>query len=158
MIIVGIGFFSMLELFGVCSAQNRISGNMTTAMLLANNVQEAMAGATFNDPLGGSAVFGPESGETLATYDDIDDFDGQTFSPPIDSMRQPIEDLSRYSQSITVVPVYPNKLNSNNNSASLEIPKTTYTGAARVTVVIVYTGHPETAYEAYRMSWIRMND
>lgn len=158
MIIVGVGFFSMLELFGVCSTQNRISGNMTTAMLLANNVQEAMAGAAFNDPLSGSTTFGVESGETLATFDDVDDFDTQTLSPPIDSMRQQIDELSRYSQSISVVPVYPNKLNSNNNPASLEISKTTYTGAVRVTVVIVYTGNPETAYEAYRMSWIRMND
>jgi Tfp pilus assembly protein PilV len=158
MIIIGVGFFSMLELYATCSMQNRFSGNMTTAMLLANNVQEAMAGTTFNDPLSGKLVFGPESGETLATFDDADDFDTQTFSPPIDSMRQPIDELSRYSQSVTVVPVYPNRLNSNNNPSSPEIADSTYTGAVRVTVTIVYTGHPETSHVAHQMSWIRMND
>jgi len=157
MIIIGVGFFSMLELYATCSMQNRFSGNMTTAMLLANNVQEAMAGATFNDPLSGKLVFGPEAGETLATFDDVDDFDNQTFNPPIDSMRQPIEELSKYSQSVTVVPVYPNRLSSNSGSTP-EISDSTYTGAVRITVTIVYTGQPETAHVAHRMSWIKMND
>jgi prepilin-type N-terminal cleavage/methylation domain-containing protein len=158
LVIVGVGFFSMLGLYAACSTQNRVSGNMTTAMLLANNVQEAMANATFNDPLSGKVVFGPEASETLATFDDVDDFDGQNFTPPIDSMRQQIPELEKYSQAVTVVPVYPNRLSSNSDPDAPEIADSTYTGAVRITVVVIYTGRPETAYEAYRMSWIKMND
>jgi len=155
--IVGFGVVSMMQLFYACTQQNIVGSNATSAMLLANNVQEAMASLPFNDPVTGRTTFGPESGETTTlAYDDLDDFDGATFSPPIDSMLEQISDLDRFSQVVSVVPVYPNKLRSN-GGATLEISKTTYTGAVRVTVRILQDGPDGTAGEIYRTSWVRVD-
>src|SRR5262245_31206809 len=81
--ITGIAFVAIMQLFAACTQQNRIGTNMTTAMLLAGHVQETMNGLSFNDPVQGTTVYGPEPGQALDKYDDIDDFDGLSFSPPI---------------------------------------------------------------------------
>lgn len=154
-VIIGVSVTAMMQLFAACSKQNNAGAQMTTALLLATNVQEAMAGLTFNDPFQAATTFGPESGETLATYNDVDDFDGRSFNPPIDSFRQGIPDLSQYQQVVTVVPVQPNQPGGNMNGS---ISKTTYTGAVRVTVVVNYRQSSGQAWkEAYRLSWIRVD-
>lgn len=157
-IIVGVGIFGMMSLFAACTNQNRESSEMTSAIMLANNLQEAMANLPFNDPVWGRTTFGPETGETVATWNDIDDFDGQTINPPIDSLRKPITELSQYAQQVTVVPVYTTQISTNTNDASPSIPKTTYTGAARVRVKILFRVTPSSPWsESYRYSWIRMD-
>ena len=138
MIIIGVGVVSSIQLFAACSQENRTSNQMTTAMLLTAHIREAMVGLSFNDPISGKTNFGYEAGETLTGFNDIDDFDGQTFSPPIDSLRSTITSMGQYTQVVSVFPVYPNKLNSNTNESTPEISKTTYTGAARVRVRVLY--------------------
>lgn len=165
--IVGIGIVSMMQLFAACTQQNRQAVNMTTAMLLAQNVQETMAGLPFSDPAYGKTYFGPEPGQTLASYDDIDDFDdgdggkrtaaAKIFNPPIDSTRQPITQLADYAQDVSVWPVYTNQLSANSNPSSPDMSQTSYTGAARVTVMILHRRNPTDAWtEVYRTSWIRV--
>lgn len=155
-VIVGVGISGLMTLAAALTEQNATAGRMSTALLLASNVQEAMEGLSFNDPAYAGTYFGPEPGETLASFNDIDDFDGQTLSPPIDAARQPIAALGQYTQVVSVVPVYGNKLNSNLNAALPELPKTAYTGAVRVTVKVLYKRVPTaTGQEVYRASWIR---
>jgi type II secretory pathway pseudopilin PulG len=156
-IIVGTGVLSMMELFNACTRQNAGAADMTTAMLLAGNVQETMAGLSFNDPAYGRTYFGSEPGQTLGSFDDVDDFDAQTFDPPIDSTRQQIPTLTQYAQVVSVWPVYSNQLSSNANPSSPEFLQTAYTGAARVTVRILHRRKPtDVATEVYRTSWIRV--
>ena len=156
--ITGIAFVAIMELFSACTQQNRIGANMTTAMLLAGHVQETMAGLQFNDPVLGRGNFGPETGQTLASYDDIDDFDAQNLNPPIDALRRPVPELSQFTQNVIVMPVYPTQLSSNNDPGAPAIPKTAYTGAARVTVRILHRVSVKDApVEIYRMSWIRVD-
>lgn len=154
--IVGFAILALMTLSGALTGQNAAAGQSTTALLLASNVQEGMAGLSFNDPAFANTYFGPEPGEALASFNDVDDFDGQTFGPPIDAARQPIAGLAQYSQVVTVLPVYANKLNSNTNPGSPDLPRTAYTGAARVTVRVLYRPRPTApAQEVYRTSWIR---
>src|SRR4051812_38526077 len=121
-IIVGVGIVATMQLFAVCSQQNRAANQMTVAMLLCDNIREAMAGLSFNDPTSGKTTWGAEAGETnVSAFDDVDDFDGKTFSPPIDSLRATVPTMSQYSQVVSVVPVFINKLNSNTNDSALEI-------------------------------------
>lgn len=151
-IIIGVGVVSMMQLFAALTSQNAVSAQETSAMMLANNVVEAVAALPFNDPQTGTRTFGPETGQVLATFDDIDDFDGQSFNPPIDAMRQPIAALSAYSQVVSVVPVY------SNQPTNGPTAKTTYTGAVRVTVIILHRPpNHSTAGEIYRTSWLRMD-
>ena len=159
MIIIGIGVVASIRLFSACSMENRTSNQMTTAMLLCSHVREAMVGLTFNDPISGETNFGFESGETLVSFDDVDDFDGQTFNPPIDSLRSTITSMGQYTQVVSVFPVFPNKLNSNLNELAPEIPKTTYTGAVRVRVRVLYKANAaDPAQEVYRASWTRLDN
>jgi type II secretory pathway pseudopilin PulG len=155
-VIVGTAVVAAAELFGTCAKQNIHASHSTVAMMLANNVQEAMANAAFSDPQTGRAVYGAEGGETLAGYDDLDDFDNRTFNPPIDARRVSIPEMSQYSQVVTVRPVLSEQLSSNSNDASPTIATSTYTGAARVRVRVFYRATPTSqAQEVYTRSWIR---
>ena len=157
-VIVGLGILSMIELFANCTAQNSAAARMTTAMLLTSHIQEAMAGLPFNDPFTGSGHFGPEAGETLATYNDVDDFDGARFNPPIDATRQSLPLQQQYTQVVSVMPVYTNQLSANTNESAPTISKSTYTGAVRVRVKILYQRTPaDPATEVYRADWIRLD-
>lgn len=156
-VIIGVGFVSMLALFGACTNQNSAAAHMTAAMLLAENIQETMAGLPLTDPAYGRTYFGPEPGQTLGAFDDVDDFDAHTFNPPIDSTRQPIAAMSEYAQAVSVWPVYPNKLSANSDMSSPDLSQTTYTGSARVMVRVMHRSSATSAFvEVYRASWIRV--
>jgi type II secretory pathway pseudopilin PulG len=158
-VIVGVAFVAIMQLFAACTQQNRIGQNMTTAMLLAGHIQETMAGLSFNDPAYATTYFGPEPGQTPASYDDVDDFDGAAFSPPIDSRRQQIIGQTQYTQMVTVQPVLAMQPSSNADPTVNAIPKSTYTGCVRVTVRILYRTNPtDTAVEVYRTSWLRVDN
>jgi type II secretory pathway pseudopilin PulG len=158
-IIVGTGVLAAVQLFGTCAQQNMHSAQATVAMSLANNVQEAMGGLAFYDPQFGHATHGSESGESLSNYDDLDDFNNRTFNPPIDANRQSIPEMAKYSQVVTVRPVWPDQPSSNNNEASPSISNATYTGAVRIRVRVMYRPVASAAWEeVYQRSWVRMDD
>jgi type II secretory pathway pseudopilin PulG len=157
-IIIGVGVLAIMGLFDACTQQNKAGAQATTAMLLAGHIQELMEGLPFCDPVKGAATFGPETGETLSSFNDIDDFDGQTFNPPIDSTRTPVASLSQYSQVVSVMPVYPNQPSVNTDESKPAIPKTTYTGAVRVRVKVLYRANPtDLPKEVYRAQWVRLD-
>ncbi len=107
MVIVGTGILAVVQLFAACTKQTREAADTTTAMFLANNVQEAIASLPFSDP-SGSATFGlEETGQPIVLWDDIDDFNGYSATPPIDANRAPIANLGRFTQEITVQRVDP---------------------------------------------------
>jgi Tfp pilus assembly protein PilV len=159
-IIVGVGITAAMALFAACSQQNRTAANMTTAMHLAQNIQETMAGLPLIDPTFADTHFRLEPDEQaidLDDYDDVDDFDNAKFNPPIDSTRQRLGTLSQFTQVVSVWPVQPHKLSANSNPASPDVPQSFYTGAARVTVRILYRAKPgDSELEVYRTSWIRV--
>ena len=157
-VIVGTGIMSMLRLFAACTSQNSSAAKMTTAMLLVSHIQELTSNLPFDDPFTGSSHFGPEAGETLATFNDVDDFDGSSFTPPIDSTRQPILEQAQYTQVVSVVPILTTQLNSNTIDSAPTISKGTYTGAVRIRVKILYRRYPGDApSEVYRASWVRLD-
>lgn len=165
-VIVGVGVLASAQLFATCAQQNIHGAQATVAMMLANNIQETTAGAFFRDPQTPSNSFGADPGETLATYDDLDDFNGAavssggslTINPPIDARRQSLPDMAQYSQVVTVRPIYPNQLSSNSNDSSPTITNNTYTGAARVRVRVMYRRTPSSPpEEVYQRSWVRLD-
>src|SRR4029453_4687232 len=83
-LIVAYGFLATMELFASCAAENQRSAQMTTAQMLCTNVQEMTTGLAFRDPFYATATWGKEAGESMTTFNDVDDFDGISFNPPID--------------------------------------------------------------------------
>jgi hypothetical protein len=170
LVIVGTGVLASMQLFATCSDESNTAINATTARMLGENIREAMANLAFADPVSGTARWGPEDGESLASYDDIDDFDGppvsstqpsdgELFSPPIDSMRAQIPALSKYRQVVTVVPVNPTDPAGNADEAAPTLPKGTYTGALRVRVRVQYRAYSTAPWvDLYTTSWVRANN
>jgi len=75
-IIVGMAITALVKQVLTTTQQNRYTQRLTTGSLLAENVREMMAGLPFSDPSNGTLTFGKEGSETLATFNDVDDFDG----------------------------------------------------------------------------------
>jgi prepilin-type N-terminal cleavage/methylation domain-containing protein len=148
-VIIGVGVLAAMQLFAAVTMQNNHSQHMTTAMMLGTNVQEAMSGLAFTDPVAGRNSFGPEAGENIANYNDVDDFNGRSFNPPIDATRTVLAELDQFTQSITVTRVNPN---------SLSTAATSYSGAVRIEVSVSYRPTPSAASgEVYRLSWLRLD-
>ena len=158
-LIVGIGFLAVMELFSACTMENQKSAQITTAQMLAGNIQEMMVSLNFKDPFYATTTWFAEPGETLTTFNDLDDFDGLTFSPPLDSTRAQIPELAKYGQVITVMPVDPNRPGNNTNEAVPEIGKGVYTGGVRVRVTITHRANPaEAPVEVLRSTWVRLDN
>ena len=158
-LIVAIGFVAVMELFGACTNENQRSAQVTTAQMLAANIQEMMGGLSFRDPYTPTGALGAEPGESEVTWNDVDDFDGASFNPPHDSMRATISELGKYIQIVTVSPVDPNRPGNNTDDTKPEIAKNVYTGAVRVRVIVKYRGRPTEPFtEVLNTSWVRFDN
>ena len=173
LVIVGTGVLASMQLFSACNNESSAAINATSARMLAENVRETMSNLAFADPVSGTAKWGPEDGEALASYDDVDDFDGvadatgkyvgSKFNPPIDGMRAQIPAMAKYRQWVTVNPVNPSDPSGNSNEAAPTLPKGTYTGAVRVRVRVQYRPipnvNPDVGWtDLYTTSWVRANN
>ncbi|MFZ2145744.1 MAG: prepilin-type N-terminal cleavage/methylation domain-containing protein [Sedimentisphaerales bacterium] len=100
-LLVGLAIASLVTANNAFTKANGAGAELSTAEFLIEQIRELSALLPVIDPDGGS-TFGPETGETLAAYDDLDDFDGASFSPPIGADRNPLNDFAAFSQQITV--------------------------------------------------------
>ena len=143
MAIVGLGCVGMLQLLAAGTMANGDATEMTTALMLANNIREATQDSStfsFTSP-SNPTHWGLESGESAtnpAAWDDLDDFDGAAFNPPIDARRQPLGTYTNWTQSVTVVSVDPNRIWSVMSHASVSPDQRPL---SRVTVTISHAGH-----------------
>jgi len=101
--LVGIAIVSLVGANHVFTQANGAGAELSTAEFLAEQIRELTATLPLFDP--GSATwttFGPEEA-TLAGYDDVDDFDGASFCPPIAAAdRTTLDNLAAYRQDIVV--------------------------------------------------------
>lgn len=102
-IVIGLAVPAILMLVGATTTQNSQSQQYTTALMLANQVREMMSGLPFNDPVYGSHLGVQDPGEnTIADYNDVQDFDGKSYNLPVDANRQTISGMDNWRQSISV--------------------------------------------------------
>ncbi len=141
-VIVGVAVVALLAVMAAGSNSNGHSRDLTRATFLAQEIRELMAPLPFEEEGGG---FGPEGGETLASYDDIDDFASVTFTPPINGQRESLNDphWNGWSQQVTVENVDPNYLAGHQALAGGS------TDMVRVTVTITRNGKL-----VHQISWL----
>jgi type II secretory pathway pseudopilin PulG len=145
-VIIGVGCVAMLELLGAGTLANNDGAELTTAMNLAGNIRECMTGVAYTDPTN-PTHWGSEAGETTATYNDLDDFDGKTFSPPLDARRQSLgTPFANWTQSVSVVSIKPTDLQTTMAHLNLT-PDLRPT--CRCTVTVIHNGK-----QIYSQSWI----
>jgi prepilin-type N-terminal cleavage/methylation domain-containing protein len=101
-LLVGFAIAALISANGALTQANGAGIELSTAEFLIEQIRELTTVLPVIDPTTGTTTFGPETSETLASYDDIDDFNGASFSPPISADRNSLNDLSAYTQQITV--------------------------------------------------------
>src|SRR5581483_8369957 len=73
---------------------------------LADQLMSEILQCYFQDP-GSSPVFGPETGETRATYDDVDDYNGLSEAPPRQRSGTALTDYAGWKRTVAVSYVSP---------------------------------------------------
>jgi len=146
-VIIGVGCVAMLRLLGAGTLANNDGAELTTGMNLAGNIRELLMGVHYSDPTSPSH-WGAESGETSATtYNDLDDFDGKSFSPPIDARRQSLgSNYSSWTQSVKIETIKPDSLSTTISHLNLT-PDLRPT--CRCTVTVTHNGKT-----VYTQNWI----
>jgi hypothetical protein len=141
-IIVGVGVLSLVELLAKGTSTNIESSELTAGVNLAKNIREMSLKLAFLDPTTPSN-WGLDAGESATNpsgFNDINDLDGMTYSPPVDSRGKKIDMMTGWTQSIVVHSV-------DHNSLTTDVPNGT-DSAVRVTVTVSHQGQVVTT-----MSW-----
>ena len=99
--LVGLAIASLVVANGAFTMANGAGTDLSTAEFLIEQIRELTTLLPVVDPQSGTTSFGPETGETPAGYDDLDDFDGATFSP-INAAGISLNDFASFSQQVTV--------------------------------------------------------
>ncbi len=121
-VIVGTGVLAIVAAQQAYHQKNTWAQRAGTAQLLANEVREMTLSLPIHDPITGDMHIGAEPNEPgVADFDDLDDFTGPidgsggstgvTFSPAINALRQPIDNMPGWSQHIEVGSVFPDWIN-----------------------------------------------
>jgi hypothetical protein len=152
-VIVGTGVLAILAAQQAYHQHNMWSQRIGTALLLANEMRELTMNMPRFDPITGEDTFGPEGNEpTVMQYDDLDDFHGATFSPPIDAHRLTIPNMDRWTQVVTVENVLPNMVN------GTAVPNNS-TDVVRITCRVLYQSPTmNEPLEITRLTWIRAGE
>jgi len=101
-LLVGLAIASLVAANATFTKANGAGTDLSTAEFLIGQLRELTMLLPVIDPQDELTTFGPETGETLANYDDLDDFNGATYTPPINAERTVLTEFSAYSQKIAV--------------------------------------------------------
>lgn len=140
-LLVGLAIAALVGANSAFSRANAAGTEITTAQFLLEQIKELTATLPVVDPETTTTTFGAEEAG-VAGYDDLDDFDGVNFSPPISSERIALGDFSAFTQQITV---------ENVNASNFEQVVADHSSSfVRVTVRVVFGTR-----ELSSASWIR---
>ena len=150
-ILVGLSITALVFASNSFTMANSAGVDLSTAEFLIEQVRELTTLLPVLDSDLTAATWttlGAESGETLSTYDDVDDFDGfnsTALGAPIDAGRNALTELAAFSQAVTVERVSQSDFDqvvSDSNASPF----------VRVTVQVSLNGR-----ELCSASWIRAN-
>ena len=139
--LVAIAITAILAANAAYSRSNGAGVTLSTAEFLIDQIRAITDTLVAIDPVSGTDTFGAEEA-SLALYDDVDDFDGLSLSPPVDLSGNELTDLARFTQQVTVENVLPTNLETTASDHSTEF--------LRVTVAILVNGRQITS-----SSWLR---
>lgn len=100
-LLVGFSIAALMAANGTLTMANGAATDQSTAEFLVEQIRELTATLAVVDPTTGTATFGPEEA-SVTSYDDVDDFDGPPFSPPIGANRAALAEFAGFSQQVTV--------------------------------------------------------
>jgi len=127
--LVGVLLLTAMRTVGMSVLTQYQSSEQTTARLLADGLMAEILAKSYKDP-DSTPQFGPESGESStskANYDDVDDYQGWSESPPQFADGTAMPDLTGWRRSVAVDWIDPSDLSQT---------KLWDTGAKRITVTV----------------------
>jgi len=141
-VLVGLSVTALVVANHSFTQANSFGADLSTAEFVIEQIRELTVLLPVVDPETTTTTFGPE--ETgLAVYDDVDDFDGATFSPPISANRATLSDLAGFSQEVTVQKVSPSNFDT-------VVPDDDLSAFVRITVNVLQNGQ-----QISSTNWIR---
>jgi prepilin-type N-terminal cleavage/methylation domain-containing protein len=100
-LLVGLAIAAIVGANAAFTKANGAGADISTAEFLLEQIKELTATVAVVDPETETATFGAEEG-SVGLYDDLDDFDGASFSPPIGADRTGLTDFGAFTQQVTV--------------------------------------------------------
>lgn len=104
-VLVGLAVVSLVAANSVFTQNNSAALDISTAEYLIEQIRELTMLLPVVDPETQEYFITKEA--TLSAYDNIGDFDNETFSPPIDADRNPLNVFADFAQKVTVQKVNP---------------------------------------------------
>lgn len=101
MLLVGLAITALIGANVAFTRANGAGADISTAEFLLEQIKELTVTVAVVDPETETATFGAEEG-AVEFYDDLDDFDGASFSPPIGVDRNVLSDFGVFTQQVTV--------------------------------------------------------
>jgi Tfp pilus assembly protein PilV len=100
-VVVAIIALSAVQMAGTSAVLTTVQKDQARGTALARQLMAEIMQQHYIDP-GTSPVFGPESAETRATYDDVDDYNGYTESPPQNNDASLVNGFTGWTRSTVV--------------------------------------------------------
>jgi prepilin-type N-terminal cleavage/methylation domain-containing protein len=128
-VIVGIILVAAIATLGASKRVQKGGGDRATAQLLAADLLAEIASKAYAEPdmAGGFGIDPGEQPSVRATFDDVDDYDGYTESPPKDAAGNAIAGYEHWTRSVRVERII---------ATAPEQAATIETGAKRITVTV----------------------
>ena len=128
-LLIGFVLVSTLQIVGPMARSTSVHADRLVAANLAIELTEEIATKRWTSPvLGDPDSIGPDLGETRSTYDDVDDFDTWSASPPMLSTGISNTALTGWVRRVHVDHVF---------VSDASTVSGTYTGLKRVTVIVL---------------------
>jgi type II secretory pathway pseudopilin PulG len=142
-VIVAVMFMTALNTVGASKITQHKTSLVSRGRMLAESLLAEILEQSYQEP-GDTHVFGRESGElqtSRAAYDDVDDYNGWSESPPVAKDGTALPNSANWRRTVTVEWVDP--LNPGQASS-------TETGAKRITVVATFKNVPQATVVAVK--------
>ena len=99
-VLVGLAIAALVVANGAFTMANGAGADLSTAEFLVEQIREMTTALPVSEPdVTAWTSFGPEEASP-ADYDDVDDFDNATFSPPVNAVTSHHADVSSSSASL----------------------------------------------------------
>lgn len=146
-IVVGVMLVAALNTVGASRVSQRKTGDRTRGMLLAQQMMTEILQQHYEEPGGGGfGLNGGEAGDgSRSLWDDVDDYDGWSASPPERKNGTVMANFGGWERNVSVDRVKPDDLQS---------PTGTERGVKRITVIVKRNNVPVASLVAIRtIAW-----
>ncbi len=144
--ITGVLLTAAAGTFGTIARNRQIEAERRLAHPLAQQLMAEILSAAFVDP-GTSPTFGPETGETRATFNDVDDYNGLSEGPPATRAGVAMTGYAGWTRAVSVAYVDPATLAVSALATPLKRITVTVTAPAGKPYVLVGLRSAVGAYE-----------